>query len=153
MREAIRRLIFLLSAAALLTAGTATTALASTTRPLHQTAKGPDSIYSVGLPYTFTIDYISGGSTGVNTPSFYTNSTGKICIDPNLYVKTNADGGSQYNDNRYKALMYHNETFGDQHVGTDKNFNSDTDRVYGRRYETWREHHYVWSRRSANKDG
>jgi hypothetical protein len=23
--------------------------------------------------------------------------------------------------------MYHNETFGDQHVGTDKNFNSDTD--------------------------
>lgn len=55
---------------------------------------------SVGLPYTATITYITGGSGGVGTPVFYTNSTAKICVKTNLSVTRNANNPAS-NDNRY----------------------------------------------------
>lgn len=60
---------------------------------------------AVGLPYTATVIYISGGDDGVKTPTFYTNASGKICVKPSLYVKADSVEGPSYNDNRYKVLL------------------------------------------------
>lgn len=76
---------------------------------------GPECTEDVGLPYNYTVTYISGGSGGVRTPSFYTNSTGKICVSANFKVRTNKQNGDTP-DRRYRVELYREDTFGDERV-------------------------------------
>lgn len=73
----------------------------------------PPALANVGLPYTFRVGFISGGSSGVDTPSFYTNSSGRLCVDPNLSVDFNEyyHGGSY--STRYKIRFMQERGFGD----------------------------------------
>jgi len=61
---------------------------------------------AVSLPYDYTVTYISGGSSGVYTPHFFSSSTGKICVDSDLSTSTNGDyHGGPITDN-YKTTIY-----------------------------------------------
>lgn len=62
---------------------------------------------AVGLPYTFQISGLSGGSSGVSTPTFFSNNDGRICIDSDLVLNTNSDyrGGAKTGD--YNANLIH----------------------------------------------
>lgn len=69
------------------------------------------------LPYTFTVTLLSGGSDGLESPKFLTNSAGKICVDPNLNPISDATAGSQYNDDRFYVELWRDNTT-DDYIGT-----------------------------------
>lgn len=67
----------------------------------------------IGLPYAYTITYISGGSHGVTSDKFYTNASGDICVSAHFKVKKMTDGGA-WPDRRYTVKLYRVDTFGDE---------------------------------------
>ena len=76
------------------------------------------ALADVGLPYKFTIKYISGGDNGVDSPDFSSNSSGKICVDPNLKRTQDAyaDGA---NDGRFLIQLWEDKNnAGDSRIGT-----------------------------------
>lgn len=62
----------------------------------------------VGLPYTFHVYGLSGPGANLSTPTFWTNSTGEICVKPDLYVSRHADAGAVYDDDRYTTQLVQN---------------------------------------------
>ncbi|QNE19617.1 hypothetical protein F1D05_18970 [Kribbella qitaiheensis] len=84
------------------------------TNPGPAAALKPSVIQAVGLPYTGTVTGLSGGSGGVTSPVFSTNSTGKICVDPNLHNEHDATGGAQNNDNNFRVEVYKDNSISDE---------------------------------------
>jgi hypothetical protein len=72
-----------------------------------------NAIQGVGLPYTFTVSGLSGGSGGVQTPVFSTNATGRLCVDPNLRTTQNASGGSSRNNEDFRVEIWQDNSISD----------------------------------------
>ncbi|WP_432945797.1 hypothetical protein ACQPXM_06525 [Kribbella sp. CA-253562] len=74
------------------------------TSPSPSVTRAPNVIQAVGLPYTMRVTGLSGGSGGVQSPVFATNSAGQICVDPALGNERDADSGVNNSNFRIEVV-------------------------------------------------
>lgn len=91
--------------------------LAATAMSIGLTAQA--ALANVGLPYTFQIDFITGADDGVRTPNISSNSSGELCVNPNLHRSHDA-GSDASNDDRFHIELWQSNTLSDTKLG---NFN------------------------------
>jgi opacity protein-like surface antigen len=99
-----------LAAVTVLIAGAGSAQAAASPDPA--VARTPSVIQGVGLPYTGTVSGLSGGSDGVKSPVFATNSTGTICVDPNLHNQHDASSG--VNNSNFRIELYKDNSINDE---------------------------------------
>jgi hypothetical protein len=102
-------LVVPVAAAAVLIAGTGSANASTGAQP--SVTRAPNVIDAIGLPYTMRVTGLSGGSQGVKSPVFATNSTGRLCVDPALVNEHNANSG--VNNSNFRIEVYKDNSLSD----------------------------------------
>lgn len=97
------------AAIAVLIAGTGSAQASTGVQP--SISRAPSAVDAIGLPYTMRVTGLSGGSQGVKSPVFATNSTGRLCVDPALANERDASSG--VNNSNFRIEVYKDNSLGD----------------------------------------